>query len=296
MKRSLTWRNADTYDASLSARRYCFGGGGGASVDPQVGLAALQQAQLGKEGLDWYKGYVENTLTPLQQQQAQTNQRAADQAFRIADAQEARAAESYQDYRSTFRPVEQSLAADAMKFDEAGYRDKLAAQSAATVQSAFDQSEAQTNRDLARQGVTVGSGQATAMKAGAQLARAASMASAANDSRTQSEALGFARKQDVANMGRGIASNSTAQSQAALAGGQAASQAAGSSVAGATGIASGVQSAYGLASGAQGSAGSLFAQNSAARLSAAQAEANRNQQNVSAGVGAAATIAAAAFL
>ena len=294
MKRILS-RNADAYDSGLSSRRYCFGGGGGASVDPQVGLAALQQAQLGKEGLDWYKGYVENTLTPLQQQQEATNQRAADQAFRIADAQEQRAQESYDDYRNTFRPVEQSLAADAMKYDEAGYRDKLAAQSAATVQSAFDQSEAQTNRDLARQGETVGSGQAIAMKTGSQLARAASMASAANDSRTQSEALGFARKQDVANMGRGIASNSTAQSQAALAGGQAASQAAGSSVAGASGVASGMNGAYGQASNAQGSAGGLFAQSSQQQMSASQAAANRNSQNTAAGAGAVATIAAAAF-
>ncbi|MFT3803323.1 MAG: hypothetical protein QM766_19185 [Burkholderiaceae bacterium] len=295
MKRSATWRNADRHDQALASRRFCFGGGGSASPDPNIGLAALKEAQIGEDALNWYRGYVDSTLTPLQQRQADIDARTSEQALRIADAQESRAAQQWGDYQSTFRPIEQSMAADAMKFDEAGYKDKLAGDAAASVQNAFAQSEAQTSRDLARQGVQVGSGQAIAMRHGAQLARAASMGAAANDARTNAEALGFARRADVANMGRGIASNATAMTQSALAGGAAASGAAGSSLAGASGIANTMGQGFGQAASATGASGNLFAQSSGQRLAAAQADANARTQNTAAGVGAVATVAAAFF-
>ncbi|MFT4101115.1 MAG: tail fiber domain-containing protein [Burkholderiaceae bacterium] len=293
MKRSATWRNADQHDEALSSRRFCFGGGGSASPDPNIGLAALKEAQIGEDALNWYRGYVDSTLTPLQQRQADIDARASEQALRIADAQESRASQQWDDYQTTFRPIEQSMAAGAMKFDEAGYKDKLAGDAAASVQNAFAQSEAQTSRDLARQGVQVGSGQAIAMRHGAQLARAASMGAAANDARTNAEIMGFARKADVANLGRGIAAGSSASSQAALAGGAAASGAAGSSLAGASGIANTMGQGFGQAASATGASGGLFAESSGQRLRAAQEAANNRSRNTTAGIGAIATIGAA---
>jgi hypothetical protein len=128
-----------------------------------------------------------------------------------AQEQQMRQAQEYYDYQTgTFRPVEQGLVRQAQEFDTEAYREQLASQAAADTARAFGTAEGVTARNLARRGVGPGSGNALAMQNQNALALASARAGAATGARNQAEQLGYARKLDVAGLGRGLAGASTA--------------------------------------------------------------------------------------
>jgi hypothetical protein len=128
-----------------------------------------------------------------------------------AQEQQMRQAQEYYDYQTgTFRPVEQGLVRQAQEFDTEAYREQLASQAAADTARAFGTAEGVTARNLARRGVGPGSGNAMAMQNQNALALASARAGAATGARNQAEQLGYARKLDVAGLGRGLAGASTA--------------------------------------------------------------------------------------
>lgn len=128
-----------------------------------------------------------------------------------AQEQQMRQAQDYYDYQTgTFRPVEQGLVRQAQEFDTEAYREQLAAQAAADTARAFGTAEGVTARNLARRGVSPGSGNALAMQNQNALALASARAGASTAARDRAEQLGFARKLDVTGLGRGLAGASTA--------------------------------------------------------------------------------------
>jgi hypothetical protein len=133
-----------------------------------------------------------------------------------AQDQQMRQAQEYYDYQTgTFRPVEQGLVRQAQEFDTEAYREQLASQAAADTARAFGTAEGVTARNLARRGVSPGSGNALAMQNQNALALASARAGAATGARDRAEQLGFARKLDVVGIGRGLAGASTAAYQGA---------------------------------------------------------------------------------
>lgn len=230
--------------------------------DPNIGVAALRTAELGQEAWDWYKNYFSSTLAPLQAEQAQINRQAAGQALRIAADQESRAADSYAYQQGTFRPVEQAIASEALNFNRDAYRDQRAALAGAEVQSAFDASERQMNRDFARMGIAPTSGQAIAMKQGSALARAANVASASNAAREAADAVGFARLQTAAGLGRNISTDAATNAQIALSGGNTGSAIAGRSSESARADAATVGQGVNTAISGNAAAGNLWAESS----------------------------------
>ncbi len=176
--------------------------------------SAKIMGDLGREQLGFSRQqYAE--LSPLLRGIAQRQTQAQDEQMRQA--------RDYYDYmQSTFRPVERGLAAEAEKFNTAEYRNQLAAQAAADAGKAFTQTQAAQQRAMGAMGVNPNSGRFASMQGQANLGLSAQKAAAMTGTRQQAQQMGYARKLDVAGLGRGLAGASTAAYGSATGAGNAA--------------------------------------------------------------------------
>lgn len=253
--------------AVLKKRNTCFGGGKGkipdtnpgmlASADAAREIAALQK-ETADETLAFYKQQYED-IKPLLQQITQAE-------INMMDANQKRADEYANYERSTFRPLERGLVADAASFDTEAKREELAGKAAADVNMAFTNARGQENRALQRIGVNPNTGRFAALNSQLTLGQTAALAGAKNQARENAEQLGFARKMDAAGLGRGLASNASTAYGVALASGDSAgknSMAAGNFMG--QGYA-GAQSGYSNAASSYGTAGNIYGQEFNARM------------------------------
>jgi hypothetical protein len=111
----------------------------------------------------------------------------------------------YYDYqKSTFRPLEQGLVAQAQAYNTEGNRQQIAAQAAADAANAFQTAQGVSNREMARRGINASSGAALMMRNQNALGLASMTAGASTNARRQAEQTGFARSLDVTGLGRGL--------------------------------------------------------------------------------------------
>jgi hypothetical protein len=164
--------------------------------------SAQIMGNLGREQLGFSRQqYAE--LAPIIQGIAKSQQQAQEEQMGQA--------RDYYDYmRSTYRPVERGLAAEAQKFDTEAYREQLASKAAADVGKAFTQTQAAQQRAMGAMGINPNSGRFASMQGQANLGLAAQRAAAMTGTRQQAQQMGYARKLDVAGLGRGLAGASTA--------------------------------------------------------------------------------------
>lgn len=159
--------------------------------------AARIQGELGRQQLDFAREQYDRSAPLLegianQQMQAQSEQ--MDQA------------RDYYNYqRDTYRPLEQSIVADAQRFNTEAYRDQLAGQAAADAGRAFGISQQQNQRAMASMGVNPNSGRFAAQQNASGLQQAAMRANAMTGARNQATQMGYARQLDAAGLGRGLA-------------------------------------------------------------------------------------------
>lgn len=221
--------------------------------------AALRQAALSEDALAFYK--------QVYAEQAPARDRATATALEVADAQlasmrqQAEQSKEYADYnRETFRPLEQSIVADAAGYDTAERREAEAGTAVADVgQQASIARQSQT-RAQTRMGVNPNSGAAVSMQNQVSLGEAAAKAGAANTARKNVETVGFARKMDAAGLGRNLPSNSATAASVALNAGNSASGNAAAPVQQAQSAAAMMGQGFNTAITANGSAGQLFGQ------------------------------------
>jgi len=164
--------------------------------------AARVQADLGRQQLDFARDQYDRAAPMLegianQQMQAQSQQMAQ--------------AKDYYDYQvNTYRPLEQSIVADAQRFNTEAYRDQIAGQAAADAGRAFGISQQQNQRAMASMGVNPNSGRFAAQQNASGLQQAAVRANAMTGARNQATQMGYARQLDAAGLGRGLAGASAA--------------------------------------------------------------------------------------
>ncbi len=177
--------------------------------------AALQQAALSKEQLDWAKQVYAET--------APDRAAASRRATEVSDAQLASMKQNdgiskdYWDYQTkTFRPLEQGIVDAADKYDTEARRESAAKSAQADVEEGFANVEGQTQRSLDRRGVNPASGTALALGNQLQIQKATSLAGASNKARKDVELQGYARKMDAANLGRGLSSAQATSAGVAL--------------------------------------------------------------------------------
>ena len=168
--------------------------------------AALQQAQLSKEQLDWAKQIYGETAPDRAAATARANE--------VSDAQlgamksQTALSEDYANYnKSTFRPLEQGIVADAQNYDSAARTEQAVGAAQADVNAGFSNAQDQQSRNLSRMGVNPSSGKSLALGNANSIAQASALAGASNNARKTIEMQGYARKADAANMGRGLASS-----------------------------------------------------------------------------------------
>lgn len=266
-------------------------GGGGGSASTAQTYAAVAQAQLSAEQLNWAKQVYAD--------EAPQREAAATQAQQISDAnlaqmqqQMAITQQAQDDYESTYHPLEQQIVAAAENYDTPERRAAESAKAVAGVEQNLAQQRGATEREQERAGVNPASGRMADLQASLDLNAAKMKAGAGNAAADAVEQQGYARRMDAANLGRNIASSQATNTALGLQAGQAATSASAAGLAAANSGNSVMTSGYAGAqqglSGVSGNLASIAGQSSAAA-------ANKNSQ-IAAGVGAAATIASAVVI
>lgn len=252
--------------------------------------AALMQAQLSKEQLEWAKQIYGETAGERAQATA-----IADQVSRSQlDAQNLQnkvAQAGYEDYTNTYRPLEQKLVADAQNYDTPERRAAEAASASADVATSIAAQRGATMRAMERSGVNPASGKVMALQGSMDIGAAKAQAGAANQAMRNVEQQGYARRMDAANLGRNIAS---AQGTNASIASQIGAGAVGSANAGLGAATSGqgiLNSGY---AGAQ--AGLAGAANTYNQISQNQVAANSSSNSLFGGLGSAAGMIGAAYV
>jgi hypothetical protein len=115
-------------------------------------------------------------------------------------------AKEYYDYsQKTFRPIEESLAADATEFSTDAAKEQFARSATADLEQAQTNSLAQNNRNLAAMGINPNSAKFAAVNRQQSTMDAAARAGATTSARERADSLGWAKRMDVTGLGRGLA-------------------------------------------------------------------------------------------
>lgn len=166
-----------------------------ASVQSNERIAG-RQLELQEQAFDYFKGRqggIDATTEEVTRRQLAIAEQAAAQGTDMYDYQ-----------KEVFRPVEQSLVAEAMRESTPEYYEQYAQQAVTQQAQGNANAQAQMERTLAGMGVNPNSGAYVANQRGLQLANAAGLGAVSNDARDRAEALGWAKKAEVAGLGKGL--------------------------------------------------------------------------------------------
>lgn len=177
------------------------------ATDAMQNVANGQMA-LNQEALDWYKQVyadgADDRAAATQRANAISDSLLTGMNFANTQAQEL---DQYN--KTTFRPIEQRMAATATDYNTAERRETAANDATGQVAASYDIQRQQAQRDMERAGVDPST--IYALGVSSRLDEAKAQAGAANTARTGVEQQGWSRMADVANMGRGIASQQATQ-------------------------------------------------------------------------------------
>lgn len=224
-----------------------------------INKAAVDNAAISKDALDWYKT-IYGDQAPNRARAAETAQKVSDAQLRATDfaTQQAQDLDAYN--KTTFRPLEQKIVGDAQTYDTAGRRMQAAAGAQADIDQSFQATRDATDRDLARSGIAPGSGKALSLMQDAAVQQAAARAGAGTTAIRNVEQQGYARTMDAANLGRNIASNQATQQNIATTTGNSATGNAGAALAATTSGNGLMGQGFTTAINGNNSAGNLFGQ------------------------------------
>lgn len=184
------------------------GGGKGGSApapDPNIGYAALLQAQTGEKWL----AFAEEQFAVGNERQkgidALTNQVTQAQLDTMNQSN-SWAKEDRGRYKSVFQPMEDKFIDEANNWDSAARQDKMAAEAKADVLASADQQRQASTRQLSSMGINPASGRFAGVNRAGETATALNAAGAQNQARNTVRTQGMALRADAINMGKGMAS------------------------------------------------------------------------------------------
>jgi hypothetical protein len=222
--------------------------------------AAEASAALSGEALAFFKD-VYAKEAPAREAAAGLNNQVAQEQIKGMQFATQQAQDDAARRKSVFQPMEDRLAADAAAYDTPERRAAEAERAAAGVEASVGRSQQGLMRDIMRRGGTALGGVAgQAMAQDAALAKARMLAGATDAATRNVEQQGYARRMDVASLGRGIASNQATQQQIANTTGN---SAVGSNMAGLQATQSGTAAmgqGFNTALAGMGQAGQLYGQ------------------------------------
>lgn len=183
-----------------------------------MNAAAVANAEVARETLAWYRE-KDASDKPMKQKLADVAYEVADQQLTSSKANDALAADYANYNKTTFRPLEEGIVADAQNYDTPEKRNAAATAATTGINKAFAQTNEATARRLAANGVDPGSTRAMSVMQGQDVNQAVANAGAAFNARKGVETIGHARKMDAASLGRGLASSQATSAQVALSAG-----------------------------------------------------------------------------
>lgn len=174
--------------------------------DPNIGKAALMQAETGQQWLNFAKDAFDVSTDRQAELDALTT-KVTEQQLGLATDQANWAREDRQRYTDVYKPVEDAYIEEATNYATDARQDEAAAEARADVQTAAANQRAATERQTASMGINPGSGRFAGIQATNDMNATLAEAGAANTARQTVRDKGLALKADVANMGRGYASS-----------------------------------------------------------------------------------------
>lgn len=242
----------------------------------RANVLAEQTQNLGKDALDFSKSQFDTA----QQRQSEFDALTKQVVNNYLDTQQKQSAQAddYINYmKTTFRPIEQSLASEATNFDTAARREELAGKAAADVEQAAATSDADAIREAARYGINPADSAFQRNLAGSSINKTIAKVGAMNAARTQARAEGRAFKFDVAGLGRNLPAAGATAAQVGMQADAGAAGTAAMPAANARADTASMMSGYSTALGAQESTNQLYA-----GLYDAQMQQMNNQQLIDA--------------
>lgn len=183
--------------------------------------AAAENAKLGKDAFEFYKAEYEkaapdrSAASALAREQSGLQNDLSKQQLQVSQQERAR-------YQSTFQPIEQQIAADAMGYDTPARREAEAAAATADVQREVSGQRASTMRAMERSGALPSSGRVAALQGAFDIGAAKLRVGASNKARRDVETIGAAKMADAAGLGRGVVTNQAMQAQLGITAGNSA--------------------------------------------------------------------------
>lgn len=183
-----------------------FGGGDDINYpqpDANIGRAALKNAEIAQEALNFYKQAYEDSK-PRQAQTDALAKQLVDEQLATSKQNRTQAEEQWQRFQDTYIPVEDKVVQDAMTIDSEGEQSRAAGEAAAGVQAQYDSGIAQGRRRMASMGINPNSGRSAALEQEGALGLAAAKAGASTDARLKARDRGITLRAGVANFGRNM--------------------------------------------------------------------------------------------
>mgnify|MGYP000632599652 FL=1 len=175
-------------------------------------------------------------------------------------------AQDYSNYeRTTFRPLERQIVAEAQGFDSEANQSAAAGRATGDVRAAFDAQRDIAVRDATRMGFNPSDGNVMAAKATLDTGEALGVAAGANRAREQVKTIGRAMRQDAVNLGRNLASGQATQAGLAVTAGNSSANNAQLPIAATGAGAQIMNNGYSGAQNGLGAAGNIFTNTARAR-------------------------------
>lgn len=172
--------------------------------DPRMAEAALRNAEIAEEALNWYRDIYARDLRPAQDEQ-RALQRGLIQDYMTDRQQQREFAREQQDYyRQTFKPIEEQVARDAMEYDSDANIARRQGIAGAAVTQAYSSARDQNNRNLSRFGLNPNSGAFAATNARLSNAQALATSGARTGAAFDTIDRGIALRSSVTNLGRNM--------------------------------------------------------------------------------------------
>lgn len=193
-------------------------GGSAPAPDPNIGVAAVKQAETGQQWLNFAKDAYGTSLERQAKLDDLTSQ-VTKQQLGLATDQANWARNDRARYETTFRPIEDTYIDKATNYASDARQAEAAAEATGDVQAAAAAQRAITARQQASLGVSPTSGRFAGVQAAQDNAMALAAAGAANTARQAIRDKGLALTADAVNLGRGLPSQAGAAAASAVASG-----------------------------------------------------------------------------
>lgn len=196
-------------------------GGSAPKPDPNIGKAALENAELGREWLSFAREQFD-IANERQAELDELTKRIGQQQIEMSDRQMRWSEEDRQRYQDLFQPLEDRFVEEASTWDSPERQAQRAAEAKADVLQNAAAQRAASQRQAASMGVNPASGRFQGLDRASELQTALAAAGAQNQARDQVRKEGMAMRADAVNIGRGLPAQSAQAASLGLAAGNSA--------------------------------------------------------------------------